>query len=80
MDLMTEYMSNNWLSLNRGKTIDLVLSDNPDTRESLSVQLGQKTIQHSETVNILGGHCSEKWNQNLIQCESSSVKFKKKTL
>lgn len=40
--------------LNMPKTAVVILNDNPEKRQTFQIKDGEKTINHSEVVNILG--------------------------
>ena len=76
LNTVKNYMDSNRLSLNPEKTQLFVLSQNPEVRKSVFLEVHPKRIVHSPTIQYLGISISEnlKWNEFLINNKNSLIK------
>lgn len=67
------YMNANKLALNEDKTKIFIITKHPDRKDQVKLQVSDKIISHTKTINVLGVKINEKltWNNHLIQGDKS---------
>lgn len=68
-----EYMDSNKLALNREKTKIFLITKHPDRKSQVKLNVNDKIIQHTKTINILGICFNEKltWDNHISVGERS---------
>ena len=82
LNTVKDYMDSNKLSLNPEKTKLFVITQNPDIRSQISLDVQPKRIYHTPTIQYLGISISQdlKWNEFLVNNKNSLTKMLNKRI